>query len=69
MSMNKKSAEDETQEILEELSQEFPVAKEGSIREQLSLEIETEQRNIHRHLRRNNPFRENQAPCSTRKTS
>ena len=58
--MNKKSVENETEEILEELSQDFSVAKEGSIREQLSSEIETEQRNIHRHLRRDNPFRENQ---------
>ena len=58
--MNKKSTENETEEILEELSQEFVVAKEGAIREQLSSEIETEQRNIQRHLRRDNPFRENQ---------
>lgn len=58
--MNKKSVEHETKGILEDLSQDFSVAKEGSIREQLSLEIETEQKNIHRHLRRDNPFRENQ---------
>ena len=58
--MNKQSVENETEVILEELSQEFSVAKDGSIREQLSSEIETEQRNIHRHLRRDNPFRENQ---------
>ena len=58
--MNQKSVENETQEILEELSQEFSVAKEGAIRERLSSEIETGQRNIHRHLRRDNPFRENQ---------
>ena len=60
MSMNKKSAENETQKILKELSQEFSVVKGKDIREQLSSEIETEQRNIHRHLRRNNPFKENQ---------
>ena len=60
--MNKTSVENETQEILKELSQEFSVAKEESTREQLSSEIETEQRNTHRHLRRDNPFRESQAP-------
>ena len=58
--MNKQSVENETKEILEELSQEFSVVKEGSIRAHLSSEIETEQRNIHRHLRRDNPFRESQ---------
>ncbi len=58
--MNKKSVENETQEILEELSQEFFVVKGEDIREQLSSEIETEQRNIHRHLRRDNPFGESQ---------
>ena len=58
--MNKKSVENETEKISEELSQEFSVVKKGTIREQLSSEIETEQRNIHRHLRRDNPFRESQ---------
>ncbi len=58
--MKKKSTEDEIEEIVEALSQEFSVLKEGSIKEQLSSEIETEQRNIHKHLRRDNPFRENQ---------
>ena len=60
MSMNKKLVENETEEILEELTQEFSVVTGEDIREQLSSEIETEQRNIHRHLRRDNPFRESQ---------
>ena len=62
--MKRQSVENETEEILDELSQEFSVVNERYIREQLSSEIETEQRNIHRHLRRNNPFRENQVTLS-----
>lgn len=58
--MNQKSVENETQEILEELSQEFSVAKEESIREQTASEIEIEQMNMGRRLRRENPFRESQ---------
>lgn len=56
--MNSKSVDTKI-EILAELSQEFSVAKERDIREQLSAEIGTKQRNIRRHLRRDNPFREN----------
>ena len=58
--MNKISVENEIQEMLDALTQEFPVAKEEDIREQLSSEIGTEQRSIHRRLRRDNPFKENQ---------
>lgn len=58
--MNKKSVENEVQKILDELSQEFSVAKETKVREQLSSEIESEQRNIRNKLRRENPFKENQ---------
>ena len=58
--MNKISVENEIQEMLDALTQEFPVAKEEDIREQLSSEIETEQRSIRRRLRRDNPFKENQ---------
>ena len=57
--MIQKSVEAKTA-ILDELSQDFSVAKEGNIREQLSSEIETERRNIHRRLKRDNPFKENQ---------
>jgi len=59
--MNQNSVENETQGILEGLSHEFSVTKEESIREHLFSEIESEQRNIHRHLRRDNPFKENQS--------
>lgn len=60
--MNKKSVENEIeiQKVLDDLSQEFSVTKETKVREQLSSEIESEQRNIHSHLRRENPFKENQ---------
>ena len=58
--MNKKSVENEIQEVLDELSQEFSVAKETKVSEQLSSEIESEQRNIRNKLRRENPFKENQ---------
>lgn len=58
--MNKKSIENEVQKVLDDLSQEFSVAKETTVGEQLSSEIESEQRNIHSHLRRENPFEENQ---------
>ena len=58
--MNKISVENEIQEMLDALTQEFPVAKEEDIREQLSSEIETEQRSIRRRLRRDNPFKEHQ---------
>ena len=57
--MNKKSVENEIQEVLDELSQEFSVAKETKVSEQLSSEIESEQRNIRNKLRRENPFKEN----------
>ena len=57
--MNKKSVENEVQKILDELSQEFSVAKETKVREQLSSEIESEQKNICNKLRRENPFKEN----------
>lgn len=57
--MNKKSVENEIQKVLDELSQEFSVAKETKVGEQLSSEIESEQRSIHSHLRRKNPFKEN----------
>lgn len=58
--MNHKSIENQTQKILNELSLQFSVAKEVNIREQLSSEIETEQINIHKYLKRDNPFKENQ---------
>lgn len=58
--MNKKSVENEIQKVLDELSQEFSVAKETKVREQLSSEIGSEQRNIRNKLRRENPFKENQ---------
>lgn len=58
--MNKKSVENEIQEVLDALSQEFSVAKETKVSEQLSSEIESEQRNIRNKLRRENPFKENQ---------
>ena len=58
--MKRHSVENETQKIFEKLSQDFSVLKARSIRELISSEIETEQRKIYRHLRRNNPFRENQ---------
>ena len=56
--MNRKSVEDEIQEVLDELSQEFSVAEEKSAREQLLSEIKSEQNNIHNQLRRDNPFKE-----------
>ena len=55
--MNQKSVEDEIQTILDALTQEFSVAKETNVREQLSSEIETEQFKIDRRLRRDNPFK------------
>ena len=58
--MNRESVENEIQTILDALTQEFPVAKEMSVREQLSSEIETEQFKIDRRLRRDNPFKESQ---------
>ena len=58
--MNQKSTKNEIQEILSNLYQEFPVAKETSVEEQLSSEIEKEQINIEKWLMRNNPFKESQ---------
>ncbi len=58
--MNRESVENEIQTILDALTQEFPVAKEPDVREQLSSEIETEQFRVDRRLRRDNPFRESQ---------
>ena len=56
--MSRESVENEIQTILDVLIQEFPVAKEPDVREQLSSEIETEQFKVDRRLRRDNPFRE-----------
>ncbi len=58
--MNEKSTKNEIQEILSNLYQEFSVARETSVEEQLSSEIEKEQINIDKWLIRNNPFKENQ---------
>ncbi len=58
--MNQKSVETEIQAILDALTQEFSVAKETSVREQLSPEVEAEQFKIHRRLRRDNPFSDSQ---------
>ena len=59
--MNQKSIKNEIQEILSNLYQEFSVAKETSVEEQLSSEIEKEQIKIDRWLMRNNPFKAGQA--------
>ena len=59
--MNQKSTKNEIQEILSNLYQEFPVAKETSVEEQLSSEIEKERINIEKWLTQNNPFKESQA--------
>lgn len=58
--MNEKSTKNEIQEILNNLYQEFSVARETSIKEQLSSEIEKEQISIDKWLMRNNPFKESQ---------
>lgn len=58
--MNKESVENETQEILTALTQEFSVAEDTNVREQLSSEVETEKFKIHRRLRRDNPFSDSQ---------
>ena len=55
--MNQKSIKNEIQEILSNLYQEFSVAKETSVEEQLSSEIEKEQIRIDKWLMRNNPFK------------
>ena len=59
--MNPKSVENEIQANLNVLTQEFSVATESNVREQLSSEIETELFRIDRRLRRDNPFRESQS--------
>ena len=59
--MNPNSVENEKQAILDALTQEFLVAKESYVSEQLSSEIETELFRIDRRLRRDNPFRESQS--------
>ena len=59
--MNPKFVENEVQVILNALTQQFSVADESNVREQLSSEIETELLRIDRRLRRDNPFRENQS--------
>ncbi len=48
-----------SQVMLNEILQEFPVAKEESVATRLKEEVETEQRRIHRRLERDNPFIEN----------
>ncbi|MYB70263.1 MAG: hypothetical protein F4X75_17405, partial [Gemmatimonadetes bacterium] len=58
--MNQKSTKNEIQEILSNLYKEFPVAKETSVEEQLSSEIEREHINIEKWLMRNNLFKESQ---------
>ena len=58
--MNKKSIKNEIQEMLSNLYQDFSVAKETSVEEQLSSEIEKEQISIDKWLIRNNPFKESQ---------
>ena len=59
--MNLKFIENEVHVILDVLAQEFPVAEESHVSEQLSSEIETELFRIDRRLRRDNPFRESQS--------
>ena len=59
--MHPKSIEEELQVDLNALTQQFSVAKESNVREQLSSEIETELFRIDRRLRRDNPFRESQS--------
>lgn len=58
--MNEGLVESNAKEILDALIQGFSVTREEGIRDHLSSEIKTARRHIHRQLRRENPFKDNQ---------
>lgn len=51
---------DNIQEILKELTRQFPITSEEGIKEQIAAEIKEDQRNLQKWLQRENPFQENQ---------
>ncbi len=55
--MNGSVIDSNAKEILDTLAQEFSVTREEGIKEQVSSEIGTSQRNFRRRLRRENPFK------------